>query len=105
MNLSNIRKQADGKNNAEKKKNSSDIRREDMEHRPFTRTNFYMMAACAAMIVIGFLLMSGGASDDPTAFNPEVFSTRRIVVGPAIAFLGFLLMAFAIIYTPSKKKK
>ena len=57
------------------------------------------------MIVIGFLLMSGGASDDPTAFNPEVFSTRRIVVGPAIAFLGFLLMAFAIIYTPSKKKK
>lgn len=105
MNLSNIRKQADGKSNAETQKNSSDIRREDMEHRPFTRTNFYMMAACAAMIVIGFLLMSGGSSDDPTAFNPEVFSTRRIVVGPAIAFLGFLLMAFAIIYTPSKKKK
>ena len=33
-------------------------------------------------------------------FNPDVFSTRRIVVGPTLAFLGFLSMAFAIIWTP-----
>ncbi|MDE5806951.1 MAG: DUF3098 domain-containing protein [Muribaculaceae bacterium] len=79
---------------------SSAIDAGDDSQRPFTKINFYMMAACVAMIVIGFLLMSGGGSDNPTAFNPEIFSTRRIVVGPAIAFLGFLLMAFAIIYTP-----
>ena len=71
--------------------------------RPFTRVNFYMMGGCVALIIIGFLLMSGGQSADPQAFNPEIFSTRRIVVGPLLAFLGFLFMAFAIIYTPKSK--
>lgn len=77
----------------------------DERNRAFTKINFYMMGGCVALIIIGFLLMSGGGSEDPTAFNPDIFSTRRIVVGPALAFLGFLLMAFAIIYTPSKKDK
>ncbi len=76
----------------------------DDNQRPFTKINFYMMGGCVALIIIGFLLMSGGGSDNPTAFNPEIFSTRRIVVGPTLAFLGFLLMAFAIIYTPKEKK-
>ena len=71
---------------------------------PFTKTNFLMMAGCLVMIIVGFALMSGGGSDSETAFNPEIFSTRRLVVGPSIAFLGFLLMAFAIIWTPRKKK-
>lgn len=89
------------------KKNDSapDIDKEmSKDERPFTRVNFYMMAGCVAMIVLGFILMSGGGSDDPAAFNPDIFSTRRIVVGPAISFLGFLLMAFAIIYTPRNNK-
>lgn len=77
----------------------------DERNRAFTKINFYMMGGCVALIIIGFLLMSGGGSEDPTAFNPDIFSTRRIVVGPALAFLGFLLMAFAIIYTPRKKDK
>ena len=76
----------------------------EKDERPFTRINFYMMGGCVALIILGFILMSGGGSDDPTAFNPEIFSTRRIVVGPALSFLGFLLMAFAIIYTPRKKE-
>ena len=75
------------------------------EDRPFTRINFYMMAGCLALIILGFILMSGGGSSDPTQFNPEIFSTRRIVVGPTLSFLGFLLMAFAIIYTPKVKKE
>lgn len=70
--------------------------------RPFTRINYYMMGGCVALIVIGFLLMSGGGSDTPEGFNPEIFSTRRIVVGPLLSFLGFLLMAFAIIWQPKK---
>lgn len=72
---------------------------------PFSSLNFYMMGACMLMIIVGFLLMSGGGSDDPTAFNPDIFSTRRIVVGPTITFLGFLFMAFAIIWSPRKKKE
>ncbi|MDE7402457.1 MAG: DUF3098 domain-containing protein [Muribaculaceae bacterium] len=68
---------------------------------PFTKVNFLMMGGCLLLIIIGFLLMSGGGSTDGVTFNPEVFSTRRIVVGPLLTFLGFLLMAFAIIW---KKK-
>lgn len=74
------------------------------EKLPFTRVNFIMMAACALLIIVGFILMSGGGDSSQTTFNPEIFSTRRIVVGPALTFLGFLCMAFAIIYkSPSSK--
>lgn len=69
---------------------------------PFGKVNFYMMGGCLALIIIGFALMSGGGSTDGVSFNPEVFSTRRLVVGPALTFLGFLLMAFAIIWKPKK---
>ena len=72
---------------------------------PFDKTNFIMMGVCLALIIIGFLLMSGGGSASDTEFNPEIFSTLRIVVGPLLTFLGFLLMAFAIIWSPRKKKK
>lgn len=72
--------------------------------RPFSKINYYMMGGCLALIVLGFILMSGGGSSDGS-FNPEIFSTRRIVVGPALSFLGFLLMAFAIIYQPASLRK
>lgn len=67
---------------------------------PLTRINFVLMAICGAMILIGFLLMLG-SSNQLDGFNADIFSTRRIVVGPTIAFLGFVGMAFAIIF---KKK-
>jgi hypothetical protein len=73
--------------------------------KPFSKTNYLLMAGCAALIVIGFLLMSGGGSSIEGGFNPDIFSTRRIVVGPTIAFLGFLMMAFAIIYVPRSRRK
>lgn len=78
--------------------------KEDKDSRPFTRINFYLMGCCILLIVVGFILTSGGGSQDPAAFDPSIFSTRRIIVGPGLAFLGFLLMAFAIIYTPRSKK-
>lgn len=68
--------------------------------KPFSRLNFILMAFCLLLIVVGFLLMSGGGSSVEGGFNPEIFSTRRIVVGPLFAFLGFLLMAFAIVISP-----
>lgn len=72
---------------------------------PFGKINFYMMAGCIVLIILGFALMSGGGSEDGVSFNPEIFSTRRLVVGPLLTFLGFLLMAFAIIWKPRGIKK
>jgi len=64
----------------------------------FSKANILMMAGCVVMIIVGFALMSGPGSSVEGGFNPDIFSIRRIIVGPTIAFLGFLLMAFAIIY-------
>lgn len=71
---------------------------------PLVKINFIMMAVSALLIIVGFLLMLGGSSSGDE-FNPDIFSTRRIAVGPTIAFIGFLAMAFAIIYRPKDKKK
>lgn len=80
----------------------------ESSRRPFSKLNFILMGICLALIVVGFLLMSGGGSSVEGGFNPDIFSTRRIVVGPLLAFLGFLFMAGAIVIPPdylSKRKK
>lgn len=69
---------------------------------PLGRLNFIAMGVAAVLIVLGFILMLGGGST-PEAFNADIFSTRRIVVGPAIAFVGFVAMAVAIIVKPKAK--
>lgn len=69
---------------------------------PLARKNFIYMAIAGLMIVVGFLLMLGGGST-PEQFNPDIFSTRRIVIGPTIAFLGFVFMGIAIIIKPKGK--
>lgn len=68
---------------------------------PLGKTNFILMAISGAMIILGFILMSGEGST-MEQFNPDIFSTRRIVVGPGIAFIGFIAMAFSIIYRSKK---
>ncbi len=73
------------------------------EQKPFGRNNFIFMAVAGVMIVSGFLLMLGGTSTEES-FNPDIFSTRRIVVGPAITFLGFVAMAVAVWLKPRAKK-
>jgi hypothetical protein len=87
-----------------KDKKDSNLKLQSTEQKPFSRRNFVMMAISGAMIVVGFLLMAGGASE-VDAYNADIFSTRRIVVGPLFAFLGFVLMAAAIIIRPNKIKK
>lgn len=84
------------------KTSQDQIERESRADFPLLKSNFIFMAIAGAVIVAGFLLMLGGSSTE-TAFNPDIFSTRRVVVGPSIAFVGFILMALAIIYRPKNK--
>lgn len=70
---------------------------------PLGKSNFIIMAIAALMIIVGFILIAGGGTDDGS-FNPEIFSTRRIVVGPTLAFLGFIVMGVGIMWTDRKKK-
>lgn len=78
------------------------IDKESRTEFPLTRTNFILMAIAGAAIIIGFLLMLGPKTT-AAGFEPDIFSTRRIIVGPAVAFLGFVFMGFGIIYRPKNK--
>jgi hypothetical protein len=87
-----------------KSKQENNIEEKDVYVRmPLAKINFILMAIAGIMIVVGFLLMLGSSST-PEEFNPDIFSTRRIIVGPTIAFLGFLFMGFGIIYRSKKDK-
>lgn len=86
----------------EQEKTDKILQREDQSTMPLTRYNFILMAAAGLMIIVGFLLMAGGSSS-ADSFNPDIFSTRRVVIGPAIAFLGFLAMGFAIMFNKKSK--
>lgn len=69
---------------------------------PLKKINFIIMGIAGLMIVLGFVLMAGGGTTDGS-FNPEVFSTMRIVIAPTMAFLGFVLMGVGIMW-PSRDK-
>lgn len=66
------------------------------------KLNLILIAVALVIIVIGFVLMTGAPSAE--VYNPDIFSVRRITVGPMISLFGFLFMIFAIVYRPRKKK-
>jgi len=45
---------------------------------------------------LGFVLMSGGGSEDPSVFNPEIFSFRRIRLAPSLVLVGFGIAVYSI---------
>lgn len=64
---------------------------------PLGKANFIIMGIATLMIIVGFALISGGGTDDGS-FNPEIFNTTRIVIGPTIAFLGFIGIGVGIMW-------
>jgi hypothetical protein len=70
----------------------------------FERKNYQFMLIGIAVIVLGFILMTGGGSDDPNVFNPEIYSWRRIRLAPALILIGFGIEVYAILLNPYKKK-
>lgn len=66
----------------------------------FGKENYRLMLIGLAFIVLGFLLMIGGGSDDPKVFNPEIFSFRRITLAPILILAGFVIEVFAIMKRP-----
>lgn len=77
----------------EKSQNSMN---DDKERMPFTRRNYAYMLAGVVVIILGFVLMSGGAEHTATEFDESIFSARRITVAPIVVIAGFVLVGFAI---------
>ena len=63
----------------------------------FGKRNYKFMFIGLAIIVLGFILMSGGGSDDPTVFNEDIFHWRRIRLAPALVLIGFGMQIYAIL--------
>ena len=66
------------------------------------KINSILIAISFVIVLIGFALMVGSPSG-ATQYNPDIFSFRRITVGPMIALFGFVIMIVAILYKPKKK--
>ncbi len=69
----------------------------------FDKQNYYLMFTGLIIIVIGFMLMSGGRSSDPNVYSQEIFSFRRITLAPIVILLGFALEVYAIMKKPKAK--
>ena len=67
----------------------------------FDKMNYILLAVGMAIVVLGFILMSGGGSTD-TSYDPDIFSARRIMVAPVVCLLGFVSMIYAVMRKPKK---
>lgn len=72
-----------------------------MEKRDFAfdKVNYILLAVGMAVVIAGFLLMSGSGSSE-SAYNPDIFSARRIKVAPLVCLAGFVSMIYAVVRRP-----
>ncbi len=86
------------------KKQTKIVAKENVGHKStsiFGKENFMWMLGGGLVIVLGFILMAGGKSDDPTIFNKEeVYSTTRITIAPFLIIIGLVIEVLAIFRKP-----
>ncbi len=69
----------------------------------FGRKNYVVMLIGIAVIALGFILMSGGGSDNPKVFNPQIYNFQRIRLAPTLVLIGLGIEIYAILLNPNKK--
>lgn len=62
----------------------------------FDKVNYKTLLIGIAVIAVGFILMSGGGSDDQKLFNEDIFSFRRIRLAPTVVLIGFGITIYSI---------
>ena len=65
-----------------------------------SRRNYKLLLIGFVIIIVGFALMAGGGSDDPTQFDESIFSFRRITLAPIVVLAGFAFEIYAIMRRP-----
>lgn len=75
-------------------------------HFGFQKENYKILLVGLAINIIGFILMIGGATEDPTIFNEnELFSSTRITISPALILLGYIIILYAIMKKPKNAEE
>ncbi len=64
------------------------------------KENYKLMAIGFAIIVVGFILVAGGGSDDPEVFSTDIFNFRRLTIAPLVLLFGFVFEIYAIMKKP-----
>ena len=75
------------------------------EHKPeflFDKINYKILLIGIVVIAVGFILMSGGGSDDPKVFNDAIFNFRRIRLAPTVVLIGFGITIYSVFKSPKK---
>ncbi|MFT3794930.1 DUF3098 domain-containing protein [Flavobacterium sp.] len=78
---------------------------ENQENQPgflFDKANYKILLIGIAVIILGFILMAGGGSDNPEVWNDAVFDFRRIRLSPTLVLIGFGITAYSILKNPKK---
>lgn len=63
----------------------------------FKKKNYYILFIALALIALSFILMAGASNDDPTQFNEQIYSFRRIRLAPTVFFIGIATAIYAIL--------
>lgn len=85
------------------KKSQTQPEQQQADQIAFTTTNYILMGIGILLLVAGYILLSGGGSDDPNVFNDAMFDTRRLVVAPLTIIAGLIVEICAIMYRGKKK--
>ena len=81
---------------------SSIIKKEKKFEFALSKENYMLMGIGFAIVVLGFILMIGGRSDDPNVFSDTIYGFQRITLAPMVVLAGFVFEIFAIMKRPKK---
>ena len=68
----------------------------------FGKRNYQLLIAGVIVMAIGFILMSGGGSEDPNVFSDAIFNTQRLTIAPILVLIGLVIEVFAILHKPTE---
>lgn len=71
----------------------------------FAKKNYVLLLIGLAFITLGFILMIGGGSDDPSEFSDGIFNFQRLTLAPILVLIGFVIAVFAIMIKPKEKEE
>ena len=84
--------------------NAKPANKENKKDFAFGKLNYILIGISFAVIIIGFILMTGPGTTEETGFQPDIFSTRRIVIAPTVCLAGFMFIIYAVLKTPKNKE-
>ena len=70
----------------------------------FGKLNYRLLLIGLGFLLLGYLLMIGGGSDDPNVFSPALFDFQRLTLAPLLLLTGFIIEIFAIMKRPKVKE-